>query len=78
MLLSKDFLSMVVIALAIAAPLAYYFMERWLQTFAYRIDIGLGVFLFAGIVSIVIALLIVSVQTLKAAFANPVDSLRSE
>lgn len=78
MLLSKDFLSMVVIALAIAAPLAYYFMESWLQTFAYRIDIGLAVFVFAGMVSIVIALLIVSVQTLKAAFANPVDSLRSE
>lgn len=78
MLLSKDFLLMVVIALAIAAPLAYYFMDSWLQTFAYRINIGLAVFVFAGMVSIVIALLIVSVQTLKAAFANPVDSLRSE
>jgi putative ABC transport system permease protein len=78
MLLSKDFLSMVVIAIAVAAPLAYYFMESWLQTFAYRVDIGLAVFVFAGMVSIVIALLIVSVQTLKAAFANPVDSLRSE
>jgi putative ABC transport system permease protein len=67
-----------VIALAIAAPLAYYFMEGWLQTFAYRIDIGLSAFAFAGMVSIIIALMIVSIQTLKAAFANPIDSLRSE
>lgn len=78
MLLSKDFLSMVVIALAVAAPLVYYFMERWLETFAYQIDIGWEVFALAGMVSIVIALMTVSVQTLKAAFANPVDSLRNE
>lgn len=78
MLLSKDFIAMVMIAIAVAAPLVYYFVKNWLETFAYRIDIGWEVFLIGGVVAIAIALLTVSVHTLKAAFANPVDSLRSE
>lgn len=78
MLLSKDFLSMVVVALAIAVPLVYYLVSSWLQNFAYRVEIGWAVFAIAGTVSIGIALITVSIQTLKAALANPVDSLRSE
>jgi putative ABC transport system permease protein len=78
LLLSKDFLLTVVISLGIAAPLVYYFMQKWLETFAYRIDIGWDVFFIAGMVSIVIALMTVGSRTLKAALANPVDSLRSE
>ena len=77
-LLTKDFLLMVTIALAIASPLVYYLIRDWLQTFAYRIDVNWHVFVIAGATSVAIALITVSVQTLKAALANPVDSLRSE
>lgn len=69
---------MVVIALALATPLVYYFIRAWLQNFAYHIEIGWGIFVLAGMVSIVIALTTVTIQTLKAALANPVDSLRNE
>jgi putative ABC transport system permease protein len=69
---------MVVIALVVAVPLVYYLINNWLQHFAYRIEIGWKIFAIAGTVSIGIALMTVSIQTLKAAFANPVDSLRSE
>lgn len=78
LLLSKDFLSMVVIALVVAVPLVYYLITHWLQNFAYRIEIGWEVFAIAGTGSIGIALITTSIQTLKAALANPVDSLRSE
>src|SRR5258708_1940135 len=78
MLLSKDFISMVAIALALATPLVYYFITKWLQNFAYRIDVGWEVFVIAGIVSIAIALITVSAHTLKAALGNPLDSLRNE
>jgi putative ABC transport system permease protein len=78
LLLSKDFLSMVMIALVVAVPLVYYLINTWLQNFAYRIEIGWEVFAIAGVASIGIALLTTSIQTLKAALANPVDSLRSE
>ena len=78
LLLSKDFLSMVVIALVVAIPVVYYFINNWLQNFAYRIDIGWEIFAIAGIGSIGLALVTTSIQTLKAALANPVDSLRSE
>lgn len=78
LLLSKDFVAMVVIALVVAVPLVYYLINNWLQNFAYRIEIGWKIFAIAGTVSIGIALMTVSIQTLKAAFANPVDSLRSE
>jgi putative ABC transport system permease protein len=77
-LMLKEFLSLVAIGLLVAAPLAYYFMENWLQNFAFRIDIGWQVFMVAGMVSIAIAFITVFVQTMKAAIANPVDSLRSE
>jgi len=77
-LLSKDFMGLVIIALLIAAPVAWWFMQDWLESFAYRIDIDLWVFVIAGIVAICIALLTVSFQAVKAALANPVKSLRTE
>ncbi len=77
-LLSKEFVKLVVIAMLIASPLAYYLMNRWLQEFAYRIDIGVLTFVLAGSVTLVIALLTVSFQSLKAALSNPVEALRYE
>jgi putative ABC transport system permease protein len=77
-LLSKDFLKLVVIALIIASPLAWYFMHKWLQDFAYRINIGWYVFVITGIIALFIALVTISFQAIKAAIANPVKSLRSE
>src|SRR5699024_3175685 len=77
-LLSKDFLKLVLIGFGIAVPVAYYFMNQWLQDFAYRIDIGVGIFLLAGGLALLIALATVSWQSIRAALANPVDSLRSE
>ena len=77
-LLSKDFVLLVVIALAIASPVAFYFMDQWLQDFAYRIHISWWVFILAGFAAISIALITVSFQAIKAAIANPVDSLRTE
>lgn len=77
-LLSKDFILLVVIALVIASPLAWYFMQNWLDEFAYRIDIQWWVFVLAGGLAVAIAFLTVSLQSVKAALANPVESLRSE
>jgi putative ABC transport system permease protein len=62
----------------IAWPIAYYSMNKWLQNFAYRINIGLWMFIISAVVALVIALLTVSFQSIKAATANPVDSLRYE
>jgi putative ABC transport system permease protein len=77
-LLSKDFIKLVVISLLIASPVAWYFMNKWLQDFAYRIHISWWIFMVAGVLTILIALLTVSFQAIKAAVANPVKSLRSE
>ncbi len=77
-LLSKDFVRLVVVALVIAVPLVWYFMNQWLQNFAYRADIAWWIFAVAGVVSIAVALLTVGFQAVKAALANPVKSLRSE
>ena len=77
-LLSKDFVKLVLIALLIASPLAWYFMNNWLQDFAYRITISWWTFLIAGSIAVVIALITVSFQAVKAAIANPVKSLRTE
>ncbi|HEX6982445.1 MAG TPA: ABC transporter permease [Balneolaceae bacterium] len=77
-LLSKDFLKLVLIGFVIAVPIAWYFMNQWLQDFAYRIEIGVGIFLLAGALALLIALATVSWQSIRAALANPVDSLRSE
>ncbi len=77
-LLTKDFARLVGIAFLVAVPMAYVAMNRWLESFAYRIDIGPGVFLLAGALALVIALLTVSYQAVKAARTDPVQTLRYE
>ncbi|NUN99834.1 MAG: ABC transporter permease [Saprospiraceae bacterium] len=77
-LLAKDFLKLVLIAIAIATPVAWYFMQEWLADFVYRINLQWWMFALAGGVAIVIAFFTVSFQSVKAALANPVKSLRSE
>jgi putative ABC transport system permease protein len=78
LILSKEFLILVVVSNVIAWPVAYYFMNKWLQDFAYRIDINLWVFVLSGGIALVIALLTVSYQAIKTALANPVEALRYE
>ncbi|HXL55220.1 MAG TPA: FtsX-like permease family protein, partial [Chitinophagaceae bacterium] len=78
LLLSKDFIKLVVISLLIASPVAWYFMNKWLQDFAYRINISWWVFAIAAIMALSIAFVTVSFQAIKAAIANPVKSLRTE
>ena len=77
-LLSMDFLKLVVFAFVLAVPVAFFAMQRWLENFAYRIEIGPGVFLLAGLASMLIALATVSYQAVRAAMADPVESLRYE
>jgi putative ABC transport system permease protein len=77
-LIAKDFLKLTFIAVLIASPLAWYFMNNWLKEFAYRIDINIWVFILAGGSAVLIAFITVSFQSIKAALANPVESLRSE
>ncbi|MGB3779587.1 MAG: ABC transporter permease [Tunicatimonas sp.] len=77
-LLSRDFIKLVLLAILIATPVAWFVMSRWLEDFAYRTEIGVGVFLLAGCAALLIALLTISSQSIKAALANPVDSLRNE
>ncbi len=77
-LLAKDFLKLVGLAIIIASPVAYYFMQRWLADFAYRMEIQWWVFAAAGGMAVLIAFLTVGVQSVRAAVANPVKSLRSE
>jgi putative ABC transport system permease protein len=78
MLLSEEFTKWVLIANAIAWPVAYYFMNSWLQNFAYRVSINVWIFILAGLLALAIALATVSFQAVKAAIANPIDSLRYE
>ncbi|MFP4089027.1 MAG: ABC transporter permease [Cyclobacteriaceae bacterium] len=78
LLLSRDFTRLVIISFALAVPLAWYIMHQWLSGFAFRIDIGPGIFLFAGLSALLIAWLTVSWQSARAATADPVKSLRSE
>jgi len=77
-LFCKDFIKLVAIAMVIASPIAWWFMHKWLQQFVYRIDIGFWVFLLAAALAFAIAIITVSFQAIKAATANPVNSLRSE
>jgi putative ABC transport system permease protein len=77
-LLSKDFIKLVAISFIIAAPVAWWFMNKWLQDFANRVDISWWIFLLAGALSLIIALATVSFQAIKAALMNPVKSLRTE
>jgi putative ABC transport system permease protein len=77
-LLSKDFTRLILIAFLIAMPIGYFAMNYWLENFAYRIEIGVGVFAVAGVIALAIAWLTVSWQSVKAALMNPVESLRNE
>jgi putative ABC transport system permease protein len=77
-LLSKEFIRWVLIANVIAWPLAYYIMNNWLKNFAYRIDMSFWIFLASGVLALLIALLTVSSHAIRAATANPVESLRYE
>jgi len=77
-MLSRDFIKLVIIAIVIASPLAWYAMNYWLQDFAYRINIQWWIIALAGTAAILIAFVTISFQSIKAALTNPVKSLRSE
>ena len=77
-LFSKEFLVLIAVAFAIAAPLTWYFMHQWLQNYPFRIELSWWIFFAGGFASIIIALITVSFQAIKAALANPVNSLRAE
>jgi putative ABC transport system permease protein len=77
-LLSKEFLILIVVANLIACPLSWYAADQWLQKFAYRTAIGMNIFITTVLSGLCITLIVVSIQTIKAALANPVNSLRSE
>ena len=77
-MLSKDFMKLVAISFVIAAPIAWYFMHKWLQDFAYRINISWWIFVAAGLAALLIALVTVSFQAIRAAITNPVKSLRTD
>ncbi|HVU58320.1 MAG TPA: FtsX-like permease family protein, partial [Puia sp.] len=77
-LLSKDFVRLIVISFILASPLAYWAMSKWLMYYTYRVNITWWVFASAGILSVLIALMTVSYQSIRAAIANPAKSLRTE
>ena len=78
LLLNKDFTRLVLVAFVVAIPLAYFAVQRWLEEFAYRIDIGVASFLISGVLALFVAWMTVSFQSVRAARANPVKSLRNE
>jgi len=77
-MLIKEFVILIIIASIIAYPFAHYIINRWLQNFAYRIYAGLGIFFLSGIIALIVALLTIGSQSVRAAKANPIDSLRYE
>jgi putative ABC transport system permease protein len=77
-MLSREYLKLVMIAICIATPITWYYTHRWLQDYAYRIDIGWWVFIMAGFAALFIAIITVSFQAIKTALENPVKSLRTE
>jgi len=78
MLISKEFIILILIACVVATPVGYYFIHKWLQDFAYRINISWWMFPLTGVSVIIIALMTLSYQAIKAALANPAKSLRTE
>jgi ABC-type antimicrobial peptide transport system permease subunit len=78
LLISKDFLKLVLLSICIASPIAWYAMNKWLQDFAYSIKIEWWVFVLTGLIALAIAFVTISFQSIKAALVNPVKSLRSE
>jgi putative ABC transport system permease protein len=77
-MLSKDFVKLVIISIIVASPVAWWAMTKWLQDFAYRISISWWMIAIAGLSAIVIALLTISFQSIKAALTSPVKTLRAE
>lgn len=77
-LLTKDFLALIVVAVFLGVPLSWYAMSKWLQEFAYRIDLTLWIYLFAGVMLTLIALVTISYQTIRVAYTDPVKSLKTE
>jgi putative ABC transport system permease protein len=77
-MLSKEFTTLILVANLLAWPLAYFIMQRWLRSFAYRIDVSVDIFLISGLIATAIALLTISHQSIKAAVSNPANSLRYE
>ena len=77
-LIFKEFIRLLFIAFLISSPISYYLMRKWLMNFAYRVDLSLWMFVLAGSISLVISFLTVFYRTVKAATANPIDSLRYE
>jgi putative ABC transport system permease protein len=77
-MLTKDYMKWILVANIIAWPTAWYFMQQWLENFAYRIDIGFWIFVVAGIGVLGIALITVSWHAIKAALSNPIEALRYE
>jgi putative ABC transport system permease protein len=77
-MLSRDFLKLVVIGFVIATPVTWYLISQWLANFSERVELGIGVFLTAGLTAVLIALLTVSWQSIRAAVSNPVNALRNE
>jgi len=78
LLISKDFILLVMISCVLASPVAFYFLHNWLQNYYYRIHISPGVFIIAAVLAMVVTVITISFQAIKAAMANPVKSLRSE
>jgi putative ABC transport system permease protein len=77
-LLAKDFIRLILVAIIIATPISWYLMNKWLSDYAYRVNIGWSVFVISGLLAIVIAIVTISFQSMRAAIANPVKSLRTE
>jgi putative ABC transport system permease protein len=77
-LLTDQFIKLVLVSFVVAVPLAWYMMQTWLEDYEYKVKIGWEVFLISGLLSVIIALLTVSYQSIRAALANPADSLRAE
>ena len=78
LLLSGDFILLVVISCVIASPIAFYFLNNWLQGYYYRISIGPGVFILSAVLAILITIITISFQAIKAALMSPIKSLRTE
>jgi putative ABC transport system permease protein len=78
LILSREFVMLVIVSNVFAWPIAYYVMNKWLQSFAYRVDFSWWVFVLAGLIALAVALMTVSWQAIRAALANPVESLRYE
>jgi len=77
-LLSKDFIGLVILSLLLAVPIAYYYMNGWLQNYAYHPKLSAWIFITAGVAAVLISLITVSYQSVKAALHNPVKSLKAE